>query len=101
MRDPAAVRGAVEATVRRRGRLDVWVNAAGVYPTSPLLELGAEDWELVVDTNLRGTFVGAREAARAMGGTAQVAGGVQPSLRIAAVSSRLARSPSTLPSGIG
>ena len=57
---------AVERTVREAGRLDVWVNAAGVYPTSPLLDLSDDDWDFVLDTNLRGTFLGAREAARAM-----------------------------------
>jgi NAD(P)-dependent dehydrogenase (short-subunit alcohol dehydrogenase family) len=64
----------VDRTVDEQGRLDVWVNAAGVYPTSPLLELGDDEWDLVLETNLRGTFVGAREAARAM--VARGAGGV-------------------------
>ena len=66
VREAASVRALVERALDERGRLDVWVNAAGVYPTSPLLELSDEDWELVLDTNLRGTFLGAREAARAM-----------------------------------
>jgi NAD(P)-dependent dehydrogenase (short-subunit alcohol dehydrogenase family) len=70
VRDAASVRAVVERTVAEHGRLDVWVNAAGVYPTAPLLELSDDDWALVLDTNLRGTFLGAREAARAM-----VAGG--------------------------
>ena len=56
----------VERALAEQGRLDIWVNAAGVYPTSPLLELSEEDWDLVLDTNLRGTFLGAQEAARAM-----------------------------------
>ena len=50
----------VERTVREAGRLDVWVNAAGVYPTSPLLDSSDDDWDLVLDTNLRGTFLGAQ-----------------------------------------
>jgi NAD(P)-dependent dehydrogenase (short-subunit alcohol dehydrogenase family) len=66
VRDAASVRALVERTVAEQGRLDVWVNAAGVYPTAPLLELSEDDWALVLDTNLRGTFLGAREAARAM-----------------------------------
>ncbi len=66
VRDAGEVRALVEATVAGRGRVDVWVNAAGIYPTSPLLELSTAEWGSVVDVNLRGTFLGAREAARAM-----------------------------------
>jgi NAD(P)-dependent dehydrogenase (short-subunit alcohol dehydrogenase family) len=74
MRDATSVGSAVERTVREAGRLDIWVNAAGVYPTSPLLDLSDDEWDFVLDTNLRGTFLGAREAARAM--VAGNAGGV-------------------------
>src|SRR5207244_2287619 len=61
-----SVRALAEGTLRVSGRLDVWVNAAGIYPSAPLLELGEDDWDRVLDVNLRGTFLGAREAARAM-----------------------------------
>jgi NAD(P)-dependent dehydrogenase (short-subunit alcohol dehydrogenase family) len=66
VRDAASVRQLVERTVAEHGRLDVWVNNAGVYPVSPLLELSERDWDEVLELNLRGTFIGAREAARAM-----------------------------------
>lgn len=66
VRQAASVRALAEHALDRLGRVDVWVNAAGIYPTSPLLELSEEDWDLVLDVNLRGTFIGAREAARAM-----------------------------------
>jgi NAD(P)-dependent dehydrogenase (short-subunit alcohol dehydrogenase family) len=66
VREAEAVRGLAAQALAEHGRVDVWVNAAGVYPTAPLLELSDDDWALVLDTNLRGTFVGAREAARAM-----------------------------------
>ncbi|HEY7536884.1 MAG TPA: SDR family oxidoreductase [Gaiellaceae bacterium] len=66
VRDAGSVRALARRALDEWGRLDVWVNAAGVYPTRSLLELDVEDWELVLDTNLRGTFLGAREAARAM-----------------------------------
>jgi NAD(P)-dependent dehydrogenase (short-subunit alcohol dehydrogenase family) len=64
--DASSVRSLVERVLRRLGRLDVWVNAAGIYPATPLLELGDEEWDNVLDVNLRGSFLGAREAARAM-----------------------------------
>jgi NAD(P)-dependent dehydrogenase (short-subunit alcohol dehydrogenase family) len=66
VRDDASLRALVDGVVSNHGRLDIWVNAAGVYPTAPLAELDAGRWDDVLDVNLRGTFLGAREAARAM-----------------------------------
>ncbi len=48
------------------GRLDVWVNNAAVYPVKPALDLTGAEWDGVQALNLRGVFVGAREAARWM-----------------------------------
>jgi len=48
------------------GRLDTWVNNAGVYPSSPVLDLTDEQWHQVMSVNLDGTFMGSREAARRM-----------------------------------
>ena len=42
------------------------MNSAGIYPLGPALELDEAAWDDVLDVNLRGTFFGAREAARAM-----------------------------------
>jgi NAD(P)-dependent dehydrogenase (short-subunit alcohol dehydrogenase family) len=66
VRDATSVRSVVERAELAHGGIDVWVNCAGVYPVSPLLELSEERWDDVVDVNLRGTFIGAREAARSM-----------------------------------
>jgi NAD(P)-dependent dehydrogenase (short-subunit alcohol dehydrogenase family) len=66
VREVGSVRALADRALADRGRLDVWVNCAGIYPVSPLLELSDEDWDSVLDINLRGTFMGAREAARAM-----------------------------------
>lgn len=66
VREAESVRALVDQAVSDLGGLDVWVNSAGIYPVSPLLELSEEVWDGVLDVNLRGTFIGAREAARAM-----------------------------------
>ena len=66
VRDAGSVRALADQALAGQGRLDIWMNSAGIYPSRPLLDLSEDDWDAVVDVNLRGTFVGAREAARAM-----------------------------------
>src|SRR5215831_6104362 len=48
------------------GRIDILVNNAGCNVRKPALEITWDDWNLVVDTNLRGTFFVAQAAARYM-----------------------------------
>jgi NAD(P)-dependent dehydrogenase (short-subunit alcohol dehydrogenase family) len=55
-----------EVAVEKLGAIDIWVNNAGVYPTRHLIETTDEEWDLVNDTNLKGTFLGCREAGRRM-----------------------------------
>jgi NAD(P)-dependent dehydrogenase (short-subunit alcohol dehydrogenase family) len=50
------------------GGLHIWVNNAGIYPVTPVLELSDAEWEQVNGVNLTGTFYGSREAARHMVG---------------------------------
>jgi len=64
--DAASVRACVAATVERLGSLDILVNNAGVTVAKPLLEIEEADWDHVLDTNLKGCFLMAQEAARAM-----------------------------------
>ena len=45
---------------------DLWVNNAGIVRFGPLLDQAVDDWRVVVDVNLTGTFIGARAAARRM-----------------------------------
>jgi NAD(P)-dependent dehydrogenase (short-subunit alcohol dehydrogenase family) len=68
VRDGASIVACADLAVRELGRLDIWANNAGIYPSRPLLDLTDEDWDRVLEINLRGTFVGAREAARRMVG---------------------------------
>ena len=44
----------------------IWVNNAGIYPGSSLLDMTAADWDEVLDHNLKGAFLGARTVARQM-----------------------------------
>jgi len=66
VREAASITALCERAVSELGRLEIWVNSAGIYPATPLLELGEPEWDDVLAVNLRGTFLGAREAARAM-----------------------------------
>jgi 2-deoxy-D-gluconate 3-dehydrogenase len=66
VRDPASVAAMVGEVVRKFGRLDVLVNAAGVNRRVPSLELTPKVWDEVVDTNLKGTFFASQAAAQAM-----------------------------------
>lgn len=66
MRDAASVARLADLAVSAFGRLDVWVNNAGIYPTRPALEMADEEWDRVLDVDLRGVFLGAREAGRRM-----------------------------------
>ncbi|HYH28985.1 MAG TPA: glucose 1-dehydrogenase [Pseudonocardia sp.] len=54
----------VARTVGELGGLDVVVNNSGVVSSVPLLEVTDEEWDRVVDTNLRGVFLVTRAAGR-------------------------------------
>jgi len=52
------------------GPIDVLVNNAAVFPRVPFLEMSEDDWDFVLDVNLKGSFFCAQAAAKSM-----VAGG--------------------------
>ena len=56
----------VETARRDLGVPDVLVNNAGIYPRSPFLELAEAEWDAVLGVNLKGSFLCAQAAARAM-----------------------------------
>jgi NAD(P)-dependent dehydrogenase (short-subunit alcohol dehydrogenase family) len=64
--DAASVARFADEGVARLGGIDIWVNNAGIYPGRPLLDTDEAFWDLVQDVNLRGTFLGCREAGRRM-----------------------------------
>ncbi len=57
---------AVDTVVREWGRLDILVNNAGVDAAMPALDYTEEDWDFVLDVNLKGYFLFAQAAARQM-----------------------------------
>jgi NAD(P)-dependent dehydrogenase (short-subunit alcohol dehydrogenase family) len=68
--DRAEAETIARAVVRTWGRLDVWVNNAGVSTMRPFLELTEDDWRTNMDVNAKGTFLCSQAAARQMVGQA-------------------------------
>src|SRR6478736_2447225 len=52
------VTGLVSLALDRYGQLDVLINNAGVMPVSPLDDLRVEDWENMIDINIKGVLYG-------------------------------------------
>jgi NAD(P)-dependent dehydrogenase (short-subunit alcohol dehydrogenase family) len=61
-----SVADAVAFTVKKLGRIDAIVNAAGVIKKQPSLEMPVEEFDRIVRINLTGSFIVAQQAGRAM-----------------------------------
>jgi len=66
VRDLASIEAMVEAAHDACGKIDILVNNAGCNVRKPALDVTWDDWNLVLDTNLRGTFFVAQAVARKM-----------------------------------
>jgi len=64
--DRESVDKTVDGVVEKWGRLDIMVNNAGVTRDSLLPRMNDDDWDTVIDTNLRGTFLFTRAVTRQM-----------------------------------
>ena len=66
VRDDKAAQALIKATLDAFGRIDILVNNAGITRDTLLAIMKTEDWDLVLDTNLKGTFHVTRAAIRPM-----------------------------------
>ena len=66
IRSSSQVTAMFERVIGAFGHLDLLVNNAGVQTWKPLLDVTEEEWDLVVDTNLKGCFLCTQQAARHM-----------------------------------
>ena len=66
VKDYESIQSMVQAALAHYGKLDILVNNAGCNVRKPALEVTWEDWNLVLDTNLRGTFFVAQAVAQHM-----------------------------------
>ena len=60
VRDEQAVAATVAEVASRFGRIDILVNAAGVAGMGAAADLAVEEWDRVIDTNLKGSFLVAK-----------------------------------------
>jgi NAD(P)-dependent dehydrogenase (short-subunit alcohol dehydrogenase family) len=67
--DSSSIAAVADRCVDELGGLEIWVNNAGIYPTTgPAIEAEDAFVDRMLEVNVRGTFAGAREAARRMTG---------------------------------
>jgi 3-oxoacyl-[acyl-carrier protein] reductase len=64
--DPASIVALIEAVEKDFGGVDILVNNAGLTRDNILFRLKDDDWDAVLDANLRGAFVAIRSASRGM-----------------------------------
>ena len=56
--DKANMEAVVAATVGDFGRIDVIVNNAGLMPIRPMIEVNTDEWDAMIDVNIKGTLYG-------------------------------------------
>jgi len=66
VRDEQSIRSAVAEAEQAFGRIDILVNNAGMNIRKPAIEVTWDDWNQILDTNLRGAFFVAQAVAKGM-----------------------------------
>ncbi len=64
--DAKRVKQVVENVISKFGGVDVLVNNAGITKDGLLMRMSESDWDSVIDTNLKGTFLFCKHAAKSM-----------------------------------
>ncbi|MDG5767832.1 SDR family oxidoreductase [Balneolales bacterium ANBcel1] len=64
--DPGSVEKLIKHTTAACGSIDILINNAGVSEFTPFYNLTTDEWDRILNTNLRGAFLCARESARVM-----------------------------------
>lgn len=59
-RDESSLKEAIATVDDKWGRIDILVNAQGVNSTTPIEEITEEEWNEILDTNLKGAFLASR-----------------------------------------
>ena len=66
VRDEKSVQAFFAAAERALGPVTIAVANAGIYPNCPVLDMTVEEWDRVMETNMRGVFLTCQAAARSM-----------------------------------
>ena len=64
--DEHSVEAMVKRTTGKLGRVDILLTAAGIARRAPAEDMGMEDWDMVMDTNVKGTFLCCKHAGKVM-----------------------------------
>ena len=64
--DPASIAALVASVEKAFGQIDILVNNAGLTRDNILFRIKDDDWDTVLDANLRGAFLAIRAASRGM-----------------------------------
>lgn len=66
VRDRDAQQAVAELAVERFGKLDIWINNAGIFPESPALDIPVSQIQATLSINVEGVLYGAQAAASVM-----------------------------------
>ncbi|MEX0648490.1 MAG: SDR family oxidoreductase [Balneolaceae bacterium] len=66
VKDESSLKSAVQEITDKWGGIDILVNAPGINSTTPIMEIPEEEWDRIMDINLKGVFLASRIIAEEM-----------------------------------